>query len=49
MPDFGAARRVTADSLHAIADHALETYPDECCGLVVEHADGGQTVVRIRL
>jgi len=28
--------------------HAIETYPDECCGLVVAHGEGRWTVRRIR-
>jgi proteasome lid subunit RPN8/RPN11 len=38
------AEQVMAD-MHA---HAVGTYPNECCGLVIGHADGAQTVRRIR-
>ena len=36
------------ETVREVERHALECYPDECCGLVVAHADGGHTVVRIR-
>ncbi len=35
--------RATFDALHA---HACATYPDECCGMVVERA-GAEQVVRV--
>jgi proteasome lid subunit RPN8/RPN11 len=33
-------------SLKALHEHALETYPDECCGMIIER-DGRDTVVRV--
>jgi proteasome lid subunit RPN8/RPN11 len=39
---------VTRASLAEIKAHAEETYPDECCGVVVGHRDGTQAVVRLR-
>lgn len=40
--------RIAAEAMAEIEEHALETYPDECVGLVVGHDDGSQTVRRIR-
>jgi proteasome lid subunit RPN8/RPN11 len=37
---------ITQASLDALHAHARETYPDECCGLIVER-DGRQEVVRV--
>lgn len=39
---------VLASTLELIYDHAAETYPDECCGVVVALADGGEQVMRVR-
>ncbi len=36
-------RQTTLDGLHA---HACTTYPDECCGMVVER-EGAEQVVRV--
>ena len=36
---------VTRASLQALHAHACETYPDECCGMIVER-DGREQVVR---
>ena len=35
----------TLAEIHA---HGRETYPDECCGVVVDVAGSGETVVRLR-
>ncbi len=34
--------------LDSMAAHAAETYPDECCGLLVRSADGAVSVHRVR-
>lgn len=31
-----------------MTSHAAETYPDECCGVVVARPDGTQGVIRVR-
>ena len=31
-----------------MTSHAAETYPDECCGVVVARPDGAQSVIRVR-
>ena len=38
--------RLTPASLEALHAYARETYPDECCGMVVERA-GDERVVRV--
>lgn len=38
--------RISKTSFDAIVAHARETYPDECCGFIVER-DGGEEVVRV--
>ena len=40
--------KITTAGLRAIEAHALETYPDECCGVIVAGPDGRQDVIRIR-
>ena len=40
--------RIGERTLAALRAHALETYPDECCGAVITDADGTQEVVRMR-
>ena len=45
-PDSGGS--ICAEAMAEIEDHAVKAYPDECCGLIVGHADGTQTVSRIR-
>lgn len=35
-------------ALSLLEAHAIETYPDECCGVVVSHGDGTCSVMRIR-
>jgi proteasome lid subunit RPN8/RPN11 len=37
-----------ARTLAEIRSHARQTYPDECCGVVVEVAGAGETVIRLR-
>lgn len=37
---------ITKASLDAIKAHALETYPNECCGIIVDR-NGRQEVVRV--
>lgn len=37
---------ISQASLDALQAHACETYPDECCGMVIER-DGHQDVVRV--
>ncbi len=32
----------------ALISHAVESYPDECCGVIVASGDGSRTVMRIR-
>jgi proteasome lid subunit RPN8/RPN11 len=39
---------ICAEAMAEIENHAIDAYPDECCGLVVGCADGTQTVSRIR-
>jgi len=39
---------VRPESLSAIEAHARESYPDECCGVVIDRAGGDQIVVRLR-
>ena len=34
-------------SLEAIHAHACESYPDECCGMIVERGGRGEEVVRV--
>jgi len=41
-------RQIAPAAMSEVESHAIACYPDECCGLVVAHAGGGQTVVRIR-
>ena len=36
------------EALNAIAEHAREDYPAECCGILTQEADGGQRVHRCR-
>jgi proteasome lid subunit RPN8/RPN11 len=38
--------RISSANLDAIKQHALDTYPDECCGVVVER-HGREEVVRV--
>ena len=38
--------RLSRTTLEAVHAHARETYPDECCGMVVERA-GAEEVVRV--
>lgn len=38
--------RITAATRAAIEGHAADCYPEECCGVVVEHA-GGQEARRV--
>ncbi len=40
--------KFAADILNEIRAHALESYPNECCGAVVETGDGTQRVIRMR-
>lgn len=40
--------RVEVDAADAMRAHALETYPDECCGALVIDEDGKQHVLRMR-
>ena len=40
--------RIAAHALDDLRAHARETYPDECCGVVIEVAGSGQEVVRLR-
>ncbi len=40
--------KVSAEALERMKAHALETYPDECCGVVIAKRGGGRAVVRIR-
>ena len=42
-----AAAKLTKHALAEMRAHAVETYPDECCGVVVEVA-GRITVMRLR-
>jgi adenylyltransferase/sulfurtransferase len=37
---------LTRTTYQKICSHALETFPDECCGLVVQHRDR-QEIVRV--
>jgi proteasome lid subunit RPN8/RPN11 len=37
---------ISADTMAALQAHACETYPDECCGMVVER-DGREEVARV--
>lgn len=37
---------VTTSSLEALHAHACETYPDECCGMIIER-NGREEVVRV--
>jgi proteasome lid subunit RPN8/RPN11 len=46
--DAQPKRRMTAATMREVEQHALECYPDECCGVVVALGEGGQTVVRVR-
>ena len=39
---------IAAEAMTEIEQHALETYPNECVGLVVRRGDGSQTARRIR-
>ncbi|MEM3066148.1 MAG: M67 family metallopeptidase [Nitrososphaerota archaeon] len=36
---------ISKSELDEIIRHALETYPEECCGLLVGRKDGGRSVV----
>ncbi len=38
--------RITRQELAAIERHAEETYPHECCGVLLGTSDGGDRVVR---
>jgi len=38
--------RISSANLDAIRKHALETYPNECCGIIVER-NGQEDVVRV--
>ena len=38
--------RLTKSSLAALHQHACDTCPDECCGMLIER-DGRETVVRV--
>jgi proteasome lid subunit RPN8/RPN11 len=40
--------RIDEATLAELRTHALETYPDECCGAVVTDADGRREVIRMR-
>jgi proteasome lid subunit RPN8/RPN11 len=42
------AQTVIRPALAEIQAHAEETYPDECCGVVVGRADGTLAVMRLR-
>jgi proteasome lid subunit RPN8/RPN11 len=39
---------ITPDSLSAMQTHARESYPDECCGVVIAPRGGKQLVVPLR-
>jgi proteasome lid subunit RPN8/RPN11 len=39
---------IRPDSLEVMLRHSRESYPDECCGVVVDLADGSQSVVVLR-
>jgi len=41
------AVRFRTSTLEAVAAHARETYPDECCGLILRR-DGAEAVRRVR-
>ena len=40
--------KIEASTLGELHAHAVETYPDECCGVVVVLASGEERVVRVR-
>ena len=40
--------RIGEPVLAELRAHALETYPDECCGAIVTDANGGREVIRMR-
>jgi proteasome lid subunit RPN8/RPN11 len=40
--------KIRRESLEAMTMHALDSYPDECCGVVVGTDAQDETVVRIR-
>ena len=41
-------RKVEAQALEQICQHAREAYPDECCGVIVGGPGGDLSVMRIR-
>jgi len=43
-----AAALLASPAMAEMAKHAIETYPDECCGVVIEHGDGSRSVRPIR-
>jgi proteasome lid subunit RPN8/RPN11 len=41
--------RIEAEPWQVMVEHARETYPNECCGAMLGHLDGGSKIVRVAM
>lgn len=48
LKNLDAPAGIDAATMVEMGRHAVATYPDECCGLVIGHGDGTLSVCQIR-